>query len=123
MRRNWIHQLEPDGMVRMLAGQFHWQGCPGAASMPGYVTPLRVNGGVPDVLAHRNRETVTAELETSTSFQTFQTFQTFQEFRAFSSFTASYSGVRFHAAIPKPNLEAASRLALWNVSPTKRWSI
>ena len=121
MRRNRVDQLEHDGMVRIVAEQFHRQGFRVAASIPGYVSPPRVNGRVPDVLAYRNRETVIAEVETSFSYLTPQTLQ---EFRAFSSFSESCSGVTFHAAIPKQNLEAAQRLAaLWNASPSKWWSI
>jgi hypothetical protein len=121
MRRNRVDQIEHDGMIRMVAEQLHQQGFRVSAAIPGYVSPPRVHGCVPDVVAYRNRETVIAEIETSFNYHASRTLQ---QFRAFSSFSASCYGVAFHAATPRQGLESAQRLATrWNASPTKRWWI
>ena len=120
MRRSRVDQLEHDGMVRFMAERYRQEGYRVAANLPGYVSPPRVNGCIPDVFACKKRQAVIAEVETASSYAAPQTLQ---EFRAFSAY-ASSAGIIFHAAIPKETLEAAQRqAALWNASPAKWWSI
>jgi hypothetical protein len=120
MRRTRVDQIEHDGMVRLMAERFVQQGYRVAANLPGFVSPPRVNGRIPDLVACKKRQAVITEVETASSYAAPQTLL---EFRAFSAY-ASSAGASFHAAIPKESLEAAQRqAALWNASPAKWWLI